>query len=832
MPLSDEQVKEIAQKVIQGLPKKDESAPESPESEGSQTEAPEGEIALFDEPDREGSISSRLVASYLRQAILFDTEEELKTYLKQHPDADKSRHHVKPQVKKGPGVETESKGGKPGESEPGEKKPVKQPEPGEKKPEDGVSGDRKPITGPQHEISLEDVVKDPENWATHSIHKSQLTPGVVVHFPGGESKKYGDLSDDEKERVDKAIADGKAASKGLNDYSDRSMKTVKANMQRNLARYENPDVEETKNTSREPLTKDNAEEFSRSLLDNAHSVLDKYASSMSSVSRPMMDKYVENVVGSVYEAASDGSLGEVSQADLDEFVREDLKRMIHQEIETRRRSLGDHGIRHAATNAENSVAMLDQLQGAGLPISGRDKLMALSIQANHDLGYTSGDIATDVKSSKQHRGHSEVLMREEPERYKAIFGDVGAESMAHITGTHDENDIDWEEQPVASAVRLADSTALFGKEKVQDLFIRSPKAMNLACKMRLAAEADPGNDDLQKGIKKQMHDTIDEGDFDDEDKELLHRQVDEMTEKGFSTTTDILSRFSGRIKGFNYDADSKVMSVNMAYSPEGQTVDMLFGDKVAGKQFKKFVEDMGGEPVDGKRGNVEFESNGKPAFRLNMEGADEDPIDSATTDQMKEFTEKTARMEIMKARSGILPPPEMVRESVDESFEFLKKSKSKFTDEEWKKMEELFKKYANEPERIIEELAHWPLLEFERAYLEGKVARIVDSIVAAFRVEDLAAEFSRKGIVFHRRFQVGGESFPEVLDVSKEVGTDFRRDVVRLLRMSGIRGRLGVWQHRTDSRGHYVAVLFVPQEGVSDELADVLKDMGVEVEGA
>jgi hypothetical protein len=666
------------------------------------------------------------------------------------------------------------------------------------------------------------------------LHETQLSPGVLVHFPGGESKKYGDLTDEEKQRVKDAISSGKAASKGLNDYSDRSLKTVKGNMARNLANYEDPDVQETKNTDNSPMTKKNVEAFSKSVLGNAHSVLDKYASSMSSVSRPMAEKHVEHLVTAVYEAASDGSLGDVKQSDLDEYIREDLKRMIHQEIETRRRALGDHGIRHSAGNAESSLSMLDELQKSGLPISGRDKLMALSAQANHDIGYTAGDIATDAKSGKQHRKQSEVLMREEIDRYEGVFGKDGADKMAHIVGTHDDNDIDWEEQPVASSVRLADATALFGKEKVQDLFIRSPEAMGLACKLRLAAEADPKNKELQKTVKKQMHDVVDKGDFDDEDKELLHRQVDEMTEDGFSTTTDILSRFSGRIKGFSFEPERKVMSVNMSYSPEGQTVDMLFGDKVAGRQFDKFTKDMGGEPVEGKRGNIEFKSHDKPAFRLNMEGTDNDPVDAATTEQMKDFADKTARIDLMKARSEILPPPEMVKEDVDEAFSFLKKSKSKFTAKEWKEVEALFGEYANEPDYIVEALAHWHLLDFERNYLEGKVARIVRRVVARVlgaSFEDIVASFSPRGVVFYRRFESGGESFPAILDTSREEGNEFLKDVNRLLKESRVEGRLGVWQHRKDPLGHYVAVRFTPEQGANTGLADVLRGMGVRVEG-
>jgi hypothetical protein len=798
MPLTDEQIKEIAGKVVNSLSPQGGSAPEYGQ------ESPEGEIVLLDEASREARIASRLILGFFRRAVEFDTKEEMEEYKKEHEVAPTTKLKVKP------------------DSQKKNKEPREEPkeEPKEKLKEK-----------PGAEISLDGVVDDPENWDTHSIDKSQLTPRVVIRFPGGESKKYGDLSDEEKGRVQTAISDGKFASKGLNDYSDRSLKTLKSNIQRNLARYdEGTDHVEKKITTNDPITEDNAIRVYVDIQDNISRLLSKYHSAIPYESDSRMRDYAKNVASATLEASRDGSLGDVGAADIDEFIREDVKRMIHQEIETRRRSLGDHGIRHIVGNMASTTTMLDQLQKSGIKVTGKDKLMAFAIQASHDLGYTSGDIATDIKSSGQHKKHSEVLMREEMDRYEKVFGKDDTEKMAHIVGTHDSNDFDWEKEPVASSVRLADNTALFGKDKVQDLFIRSPEAMGLACKLRLAAEADPENTELQDGIKKQMHGVIDKGRFADEDKEMLHRQVDEMSEGKFSTTVDILSRFSGKIEGFKYDSDSKVMDVNMAYSPEGQTVDMLFGDKIAGRQFQKFTEDMGGEPVEGNRGNVEFQSNGKPAFRLNMDGMDYDPIDSATTAQMYDFAEKTARMEIMKARSEILPPPEMVKENVNEALKYMEKSKSKFTPEEWKEMEKMFKELENEPDQIVERLAHWPLLQFERAYLEGKVAHVVERIVASLGFGDIRASFSRRGIVFSRRFAMG-DGDASHRDTTRKVGFDFRKDVICLIRATSIDGRLGVWQHRRLTDGHYIAVLFVPKSDVYGEIAGALRDMGVQIEG-
>jgi len=455
---------------------------------------------------------------------------------------------------------------------------------------------------------------------------------------------------------------------------------------------------------------------------------------MSSISRPMAEKYVDDSVMAISEGVKDGSLSGVSQADLDEHVRENVKRLIHQEIETRSRSLGDHGIRHSAVNARNSMSMLDELQKGGIKITGKDKLMALSIQANHDMGYTMGQAAVDVgaKGEIGHQANSERLAKEESERYEKVFGKEDTEKITHIIRTHDAPEFDWGKEPVASSVRLADNISLFGKEKVQDLFVRSPKAMALACKLRLAAEAEPDNVELHHSIKKQIHSSIDDEDFDDTDKELLHRQIDEMTEKGFSTSLDILSRFSGKVEDVKFDKANRIMDVDMKYSPEGQTVDALFGDSVASNQFNKFVKDMGGTPIEGKRGKTLL--GGKnPSVQISIDGFDDEPIDSATTDAMKGFIQKTVRADIGEVRKRMTPPPETIESGdVDGALEVLRKSKGKFTDKEWGQVESVFKENKDNPSEISQRLAKWPLLESERAYLEGKIARLTRRLVSSF----------------------------------------------------------------------------------------------------
>ena len=503
-------------------------------------------------------------------------------------------------------------------------------------------------------------------------------------------------------------------------------------------------MEEVKNESADPVSPSNAEQTSKSLRENGRTVLKKYGKMMSSVSRPMAERFVDDMADAVSEGIKDGSLSGVHQSDLDEFVREDVKRMLHQETETRRRALGDHGIRHVAGNARNMMEMFRELQNGGTKVTGKQKFMALSAMANHDIGYTVGEAATDPAKGKKHKQFSKDLVDQEKDRYDKIFGQEDGGKVRDIIATHDDPKFDWEQDPVGSCVRLADNISLFGEDKVQDLFLRSPKAAMLCCKLHLAAQANPSDKKLQEEIKSQLHEVVDGGEFDEADREPLHNQIDEMTEGKFSTTTYILSLYSGELKGFKYDSDKKLMHVNMQYSTEGQVIDGLFGDEVACRQFEKMTKDLGGNPVRGKRGNTLFKSaDGKPAFQLDIDGFDTDKNDSPYTPAMRDFQKQTARYELQRAVRRISPPPPANERDFERAKRAVEPAKEKFTEAEWKKLMEAFDEGKGDPVELAKKLNAWPLLQSEMAYLESKtasVSAVVRRIMLSYVVNRVAED--------------------------------------------------------------------------------------------
>ena len=803
------QIRDRVKKLLQQKksdPEQSDSADEQPEDDNK-----EGTVYLFDASDHSRSMV----------AVMEMTKRELETYKREHKLDPTTKVKIVSPKDKGKKEEGEKRGpakddekDKAPSKKPDEKKdkskkvekgtpPVKAPDKQKdvKKIEDKREPDKKddkkddktddkkddktekrepgePLEhshparipeGPHRQVAIKDRLidefgTDAKDWKVHKLDKSQLTEGLTIKFPDGTSKKYGQLSPDEKGRVDRAVSEGLVASKSLLDYTNVSPATLQYNMKESLYVYDNQDVEESKNDSEDVISKENMGEFTSGLRENGRTVLKKYGKVMSSVSRPMAEKLVDSISDSITEAVRDGSMGNVKQRDLDEFVRESVKRVLHQELETRRRSLGDHGIRHVAGNCQSTMKMLNELQGSGMKITGKQKLMALATMVDHDIGYTVGEVGTNISIGKKHKENSINLVGQEKERMDTIFGKEDGDKVRAMIATHDDQTYEWESDPVSSAVRLADNTSLFGNDKVQDLFLRSPKATELACKLHLAAQAKPDDKKLQDDIKSRMHEVVDGDEFEEADRESLHAQINEMSEGKFSTTTDILSRFSGKLDGFKYNADKKMMNVNMRYSSEGQMVDQLFGDEVACRQFDKMADGLDGQPVRGKRGNTIFKNKdtGKPAFQLNIDGFEEE--DDPQTAAMRDFANKTARTELRRASMLMYSPPPAGEKDKAKAKKAIEPAKEKFSEAEWKKLMEAFDAGDSDPGALAKQLGMWPLLQSEMSFLTGKTAssRIVRRLVIAALADKIAKVF------------LGDTTLQEAVCVDRE----FNKDVV------------------------------------------------------
>lgn len=145
--------------------------------------------------------------------------------------------------------------------------------------------------------------------------------------------------------------------------------------------------------------------------------------------------------------------------------------LLAQEMEGMRRQLGDHGISHIGGNIERGLSILDAVPGDHTP---QDRLQIVISNIYHDTGYMTGPSRTFLDEGHP-RWSAEHYNNEVKPMVKAALGSRVANEIEHDIRTHADTSINWQEDAAGSAVRVADNTGLFQRDKLPPLFRHAPK---------------------------------------------------------------------------------------------------------------------------------------------------------------------------------------------------------------------------------------------------------------------------------------------------------------------------------------------------------------------
>ena len=274
------------------------------------------------------------------------------------------------------------------------------------------------------------------------IYQKQITAQDVFTYydeKGNKTtKKFGQLNDQQRKEVLSQISTCDLIhTQGFSDYSKVDKKTFQRNMDKVLSFIQDKDIELRHNQKETPIYR-NVDGFIQTQKQNLQRAIAKYSIGVrSKFAQKALQNYKQKILDVVKQACTkQGGLGNVSEKQMDSFLQEQIKRLVYQQIETRRRSMGDHGIRHLVGNALNGVDIMQQLNKGGIPISGKDKLLVMSTMVNHDIGYTLGQVALDASKGGFHKSYSGIIALEEKQRYEKIFGKDGMTKMVGVPKTY------------------------------------------------------------------------------------------------------------------------------------------------------------------------------------------------------------------------------------------------------------------------------------------------------------------------------------------------------------------------------------------------------------
>lgn len=149
--------------------------------------------------------------------------------------------------------------------------------------------------------------------------------------------------------------------------------------------------------------------------------------------------------------------------------RDLLGKLVYQELSSRRRAMGDRGIRRIVANVTLGERLYAQCKRVA-SFSPRERLMMRVLHAHQDLGHTAYAARVSYRGGRLHRAYGTRIFHDEMDRYRAIFATEHLELLRGAVATHSSEELPIAESRVLAFGRAVDHLAPFAPYRVSRLF--------------------------------------------------------------------------------------------------------------------------------------------------------------------------------------------------------------------------------------------------------------------------------------------------------------------------------------------------------------------------
>lgn len=316
------------------------------------------------------------------------------------------------------------------------------------------------------------------------------------------------------------------------------------------------------------------------------------------------NSFVENYTKHFSDMLNSDDLKDMDAKKVDEFLHDAVNKLMYQEVESNRQAFTDHGIRHIVGNITRSDELLKAFKS---DITGKERLMASFSILNHDIGYTApvvrdgGPTAGIV--SGFHKQFSAKYIEQQRNTFDAdkpgnIFNSAEYDKIHSDILHHDNSYLNFKKDPVGVAVRLADNTSLFNKEKLPSSFKYIKNGPDLLLKMgdisKKYKEAEK-NQDLGTYMKcmadfeahrGKMYESIDKSNLDEKLKRDLKAGVSNIN---YLTPKWSAGALAGETENIEKDEKTGMITINIKHDPDEEKISKIID--IGGDKFKKMLED-------------------------------------------------------------------------------------------------------------------------------------------------------------------------------------------------------------------------------------------------
>lgn len=300
-----------------------------------------------------------------------------------------------------------------------------------------------------------------------------------------------------------------------------------------------------------------------------------------------------------------------------------LNKVFYQEYESRKRQLGDHGIRHIIQNIHYTNKLYDEYNKLSTKkISQRKRFLATLVMLNHDIGYTTKDVRDPKLVQTATKAHPRISTQwlqddiKEKTPYNNLFSKEEQRWVLEAIITHDREHLDWDKEPELSSIRLADNMAVFQKEKLPMIFKQMPNSFETLTNISKACK-EKNNQAVVDSKKSMMNWVKNSKSIKPVTKSSLMHAVREIS---CFTAKATLGMWAGSIKNMYFEKSKESNNINPVVEIESNEFEKKLQDAGVNLQvdkFRKFLDSFGVKDLpDGSEFNLT--SNGKVVLHTKL----------------------------------------------------------------------------------------------------------------------------------------------------------------------------------------------------------------------
>ncbi len=198
---------------------------------------------------------------------------------------------------------------------------------------------------------------------------------------------------------------------------------------------------------------------------NLRAEIGAYAYLLAPDSQALLERFVDETQKLVELCLRQRVIEGVDAQTLHQLLQDLLHKLLYQELTSRRRAMGDRGIRRICANIDLAEQLYKQLR-ARPDFSARERLLMRIIHVHQDLGHTAYAARVSFRGSKLHRAYGARIFHDELDRFRTLLHHDELELVRAAIATHSSEELPFAQARVLALIRAVDHLAPFAPHRV------------------------------------------------------------------------------------------------------------------------------------------------------------------------------------------------------------------------------------------------------------------------------------------------------------------------------------------------------------------------------